>query len=303
MNIFKLLCSLVFYIAWSICLSLDSCNNSSENATASDLSVPYFVFPGPRRPGRPRLSGIVGADLTGSFNAIMRDHPVPGGAMSFRNSSLNEYAQRRAGKNKKGGRKARKQHLLAAQESRRKRSLMLNIGSVGLQQQPTDLALAAARARSNAEAARARAQALYAVADAAMHKAVAAVIAADAQHAVEHLQNAKDEEESPIVGGEEAVGPTFGSWRRGVPGSGLGGSGTKASVSRQGLESYGEDALLPVASWSQELGAGLGTRLLNKDAEVEGSIIGTRSVHIENPPLNVGLGIMRGEGMVAMPTR
>jgi len=235
----------------------------------------------------------------------MREHPVPGGASKeFRNSSLNEYAQRRAGKKKKVGRKAHRQRLLAAaQESRRKRLMMRNIGSIGLQQQPTDLALAAARARSTAEAARARAQALYAVADAAMHKAVAAVIAADALHAVEHLQNAKEEEESPVVGGDSAAaGPTFGSWRRGVSGSALGGPGMKGSASRQGLESYGEDALLPVASWSQELGAGLGTRLLNKDAEVEG-IIGTRSVHVENPPLNVGMGRMRGEGMVAMPTR
>jgi hypothetical protein len=135
-----------------------------------------------------------------------------------------------------------------------------------------------------------------------MHKAVAAVIAADALHSVENLQNTTEEAESPGVGGDPAVAPMFGSWRRGVPGGALAGSGMKGSASRQGLESYGEDALLPVASWSQELGAGLGTRLLNKDAEVEG-IISTRSVHVENPPLNVGMGRMRGEGMVAMPTR
>jgi hypothetical protein len=206
----------------------------------------------------------------------------PGGPMTFRSGSLNEYAQRRAGKNKKSGRKARKQHLLAAQESRRKRSMML--GELQ-EEQPTDLALLAARKRSTAEALRARAQALYAVADAAMHKAVAAVIAADAQHAAEQSKELEEEQDSPPgapTTGEQ--GPTFGSWRRGVAMS-------KASAShRPGLESYGEDALLPVASWSQELGAGLGTRLLNKEAEVEGIMA----------PL---LGRMRGEGMVAMPTR
>ena len=256
---------------------------------------------GPRRPGRPRLSGIAGANLTGTFNAVVRAIPVPGGAMEYRNSSLSEYAQRRAGKGKKVGRKARRQRLVAAaQESRRKKLLERDIGPGGLQQE-ADVASKAARARSIAEAKRKHAQALYAVADAAMHKAVAAVIAADALRAAELVEVV--EEERGAAGGEWAVGPTFGSWRRGVVGGsgGVGGAGMKGSGIRHGAESDGEDALLPVASWSQELGAGLGTRLLNKDAEMEG-MMSTRSVLVESP-LDVGLGRGRGEGMVAMLSR
>ena len=193
---------------------------------------------------------------------------------------------------KKVGRKARRQRLLAAaQESRRKRLLMRDVSSIE-SQEASDLALAAARARSVADAARARAQALYAVADAAMHKAVAAVIEADALHAAELAGNA-EAAEAPAAGEKPAVGPAFGSWRRGVAGSTLGGSGTKGSGSRHGVESDGEDALLPVASWSQELGAGLGTRLLNKDAEMEGVMV-TRSVHVDGPGVDVGLVRARG---------
>ncbi|XP_024379999.1 uncharacterized protein [Physcomitrium patens] len=264
----------------------------------------HGLLPAPRRPGRPRLTEEVGANLNGSFNAIMREPATLSGAMSsmqLRNEAFNEYAHRRAGKNKKVGRKARRQRLLAAaQESRRKRLLMRSVGSGELHRQP-DLALAAARARSTAEAARARAQALYAVADAAMHKAVAAVIAADALHAAELHENT-EEEELPSKNRNLAVVPTYGSWRRAVPGSVLGGLGAKGIVNRQVLESDGEDALLPVASWSQELGAGLGTRLLNKDARVE-DIISTRSVHARSPSINVGLGRTRGESTVAMLTR
>ena len=242
--------------------------------------------------------------MTGTFNAVVRAGPVPAGATpstEYRNSSVYEYARRRAGKGKKLGRKAHRKRLLAAaQESRRKRMLMRDVGSIELQQEP-DLALAAARARSTAEAARARAQALYAVADAAMHKAVAALITADALHAAELVENT--EEEAAPAGGESAVGPTFGSWRRGVPGSVLGGSGMKGSGSRHGVESDGEDALLPVASWSQELGAGLGTRLLNKNAEAEGLMGSSRVVHAEDPGVDVGLGRAIGEGMVAMLSR
>ncbi|KAG0560818.1 hypothetical protein KC19_9G016200 [Ceratodon purpureus] len=261
----------------------------------------YYTEPGngplsgPRRPGRPRLTEVAGANLSGTFNAVVRTPPVPAGgipATEYRSSSLNDYAHRRAGMGKKVGRKARRQRLLAAaQESRRKRLLMRDVSSIE-SQEASDLALAAARARSVADAARARAQALYAVADAAMHKAVAAVIAADALHAAELAGNA-EAAEAPAAGEKPAVGPAFGSWRRGVAGSTLGGSGTKGSGSRHGVESDGEDALLPVASWSQELGAGLGTRLLNKDAEMEGVMV-TRSVHVDGPGVDVGLVRARG---------
>nr|XP_024388338.1 uncharacterized protein LOC112288421 isoform X1 [Physcomitrium patens] len=261
----------------------------------------HRLLPAPRRPGRPRLTEEVAANLTGPFNAVMRELGVPSEAMpsmQFRDEAFDAYAHRRVGKHKKVGRKARRQRLIAAaQESRRKRLLMRNVGSGGLHQQ-SDLALAAARARSIAEAARARAQALYGVADAAMHKAVAAVIAADALHAVQH----QEEDDKPLAqAGNLAVIATFGSWHSGDSGSAPRDLESKRSASQQGPDSDGEDALLPVASWSQELGAGLGTRLLNNDARMEG-IISTRSVHVGSPPLNVGFGRTR-ESMVAMMTR
>ncbi|KAL2609279.1 hypothetical protein R1flu_027852 [Riccia fluitans] len=140
-------------------------------------------------------------------------------------------------------------------------------------------------ARETATAKRARAQALYAVADAAMHKAVAAVIAADAIHASERAM----EEAAAMVGKEKKFpelstevpvkdegsrtqlrtpvtegGTSFGSWRRALNSASRNANHvlSKGTSNKQVLMPDTDDPLLPVASWSQELGAGLGTRLL-----------------------------------------
>lgn len=227
--------------------------------------------------------------MADSFNAIAGDcdllnDPVAGGEFGNNTSTHTELAQRRIRKNKKVGRKARRLRLLAAaQESRRKRLLLRNMSPVKVYQQ-SDVAVAASIARSTAEAARARAQALYAVADAAMHKAVAAVIAADALHTADLRQASK--EEKLANGGIPVGGPSFGSWRRAVTTAATRSLSERGSSSRPGLVSDGDDALLPVASWSQELGSGLGTRLLDKESSL----------------LAGGLGRTRGESMMAMLT-
>lgn len=263
----------------------------------------YGWCSGPRRPGRPRLTEeTVITDLAGSFNAIAREPSVLGLPLvqfEHRNLVSSEFGNRRGRKGKKvQGRKARRLRLLAAaQESRRKRLLLDNLSGDKLHGS-RDVVVAAAIARNNAEAARARAQALYAVADAAMHKAVTAVITADALRAAEQQQA---QEEALAMGGDLERGPSFGSWRRAVPIADTGSLGVQESGGRQELASDNEDALLPVASWSQELGAGLGTHLLNKDSQMEG--VGLDAAHEDSPVASAGLGRTRGESMMAMLTR
>lgn len=257
---------------------------------------------GPRRPGRPRLTEETFiTDLAGSFNAIAREPSVLGLPLvqfEHRNLVSSDFGNRRGRKGKKvQGRKARRLRLLAAaQESRRKRMLLDNL-SGGKLHGPPDVVVAAAIARNNAEAARARAQALYAVADAAMHKAVTAVITADALRAAEQQQA----QEETLAMGDLERGPPYGSWRRAVPTADTGSLGVQESGGRQELASDNEDALLPVASWSQELGAGLGTHLLNKDSQMEG--VGLDTAHEDSPVASAGLGRTRGESMMAMLTR
>ncbi|KAL3699408.1 hypothetical protein R1sor_017430 [Riccia sorocarpa] len=191
-------------------------------------------------------------------------------------------------------------------------------------------AAAAKLARETATAKRARAQALYAVADAAMHKAVAAVIAADAIHASERAI----EEAAALAGKEERFseqtaevpvkdegsrtrlrtsvtegGTSFGSWRRALNSASRNANHllTKGtSNSKQGLMPDTDDPLLPVASWSQELGAGLGTRLIqtgevSPQSQRYSPVVDGRS---RSPAQGVAnLGQTRGETTLAMLTR
>ncbi|KAG6550103.1 hypothetical protein Mapa_008059 [Marchantia paleacea] len=184
-------------------------------------------------------------------------------------------------------------------------------------------------AREEATAKRLRAQALYAVADAAMHKAVAAVIAADAIHASERAMEkaaamSGQGVESPEQTGEVPVkdegsrtrlrtpvtegGTSFGSWRRALNSASRNANHvlSKGTSSKQGLLPDTDDPLLPVASWSQELGAGLGTRLLQT-----GEVSPQRQRYspvlegLSKSPTRgvVSLGRTRGESMMAMLTR
>ncbi|BBN19263.1 hypothetical protein MPTK1_8g09190 [Marchantia polymorpha subsp. ruderalis] len=187
----------------------------------------------------------------------------------------------------------------------------------------------AKRAREEATAKRLRAQALYAVADAAMHKAVAAVIAADAIHASERAMEkaaamSGQGVEFPEQTGEVPVkdegsrtrlrtpvtegGTSFGSWRRALNSASRNANHvlSKGTSSKQGLLPDTDDPLLPVASWSQELGAGLGTRLLQT-----GEVSPQRQRYspvlegLSKSPTRgvVSLGRTRGESMMAMLTR
>lgn len=191
--------------------------------------------------------------------------------------------------------------------------------------------------REAATTLRSRAQALHSVADAAMHKAVAAVVAADAIHAAERAnEEAADRDKAQSVGhrqpsgdvpvagkdnvsrpwsrSEPSGGASFGSWRRALNSASRNANHilSKGSSSKPGLMSDVDDALLPVASWSQELGAGLGTRLLQTG---EGSPQRQRYSPvvvegISRSPAKgargeglVSLGRTRGESMMAMLTR
>ncbi|CAM6075503.1 unnamed protein product [Sphagnum tenellum] len=234
------------------------------------------------------------ATLADPFNGYAGEADVPGWSMPMSelgNAVISEIPQKKFCKSKKASRKVRRlRRLAAAQESRRRAQLPSNISTGKV----PDVAVAAAIARSGAEAARARAQALYAVADAAMHRAVVAVIAAGA------FQTADQEpvkEERMANGG--ASGLSFGSWRRAVPNSVSKCLNPQGLSGQQALASEVDDALLPVASWSQELGAGLGSHLLDKDALSVGT---AQPGHGEGLVTTGGLGLMRNESMMAMLT-
>ncbi|KAH8959508.1 hypothetical protein BDL97_06G081100 [Sphagnum fallax] len=234
------------------------------------------------------------ATLADPFNGYAGEADVPGWSMPMSelgNAVISEIPQKKFCKSKKASRKVRRlRRLAAAQESRRRAQLPSNISTGKV----PDVAVAAAIARSGAEAARARAQALYAVADAAMHRAVVAVIAAGA------FQTADQEpvkEERMANGG--ASGLSFGSWRRAVPNSVSKCLNPQGLSGQQALASEVDDALLPVASWSQELGAGLGSHLLDKDALSVGT---AQTGHGEGLVTTGGLGLMRNESMMAMLT-
>ncbi|KAJ7548293.1 hypothetical protein O6H91_07G005900 [Diphasiastrum complanatum] len=146
---------------------------------------------------------------------------------------------------------------------------------------------------------RAKAQALYAIADAAMRNAVSAMIAADtieAEKKVRMVLTYQDEQTQLGVRSnkhhhtvnEVSLAPHFG--RKKI--SKLGGGGyvntepsvlwqldsqkapksssnmvLRGSSVKKDLVNNTEDALLPIASWSQELGAGLGTKLIHTRGE------------------------------------
>lgn len=211
---------------------------------------------------------------------------------------------------------------------------------VGPDEDKVAVALAAeAFAKAKREVAttlRSRAQALHAIADAAMNKAVAAVVAADAIHAAERADEegaerdkgqstgnhrkqsgnvaARDDLSRSWGRSEASGGASFGSWRRALHSATKNANHilSKGSSSKPGLVTDGDDALLPVASWSQELGAGLGTRLLQtgdgspqrhkySPVLVEG-ISKSPAKGVRGEGL-VSLGRTRGESMMAMLTR
>ncbi|CAM6047428.1 unnamed protein product [Sphagnum compactum] len=234
------------------------------------------------------------ATLADPFNGYAGEADVPGWSMPMSelgNAVISEIPQKKFCKSKKASRKVRRlRRLAAAQESRRRAQLPSNISTGKV----PDVAVAAAIARSGAEAARARAQALYAVADAAMHRAVVAVIAAGAFQTAD--QEPVKEERMANGGGS---GLSFGSWRRAVSNSVSKCLNPQGLSGQQALASEVDDALLPVASWSQELGAGLGSHLLDKDALSAGT---AQTGHGEGLVTTGGLGLMRNESMMAMLT-
>jgi hypothetical protein len=234
------------------------------------------------------------ATLADPFNGYAGEADVPGWSVPMSelgNAVISEIPQKKFCKSKKASRKVRRlRRLAAAQESRRRAQLPSNISTGKV----PDVAVAAAIARSGAEAARARAQALYAVADAAMHRAVVAVIAAGAFQIAD--QEPVKEERMANGGGS---GLSFGSWRRAVPNSVSKCLNPQGLSGQQALASEVDDALLPVASWSQELGAGLGSHLLDKDAL---SVSTAQTGHGEGLVTTGGLGLMRNESMMAMLT-
>ncbi len=234
------------------------------------------------------------ATLADPFNGYAGEADVPGWSMPMSelgNAVISEIPQKKFSKSKKASRKVRRlRRLAAAQESRRRAQLPSNISTGKV----PDVAVAAAIARSGAEAARARAQALYAVADAAMHRAVVAVIAAGAFQIAD--QEPVKEERMANGGGS---GLSFGSWRRAVPNSVSKCLNPQGLSGQQALASEVDDALLPVASWSQELGAGLGSHLLDKDALSVGT---AQTGHGEGLVTTGRLGLMRNESMMAMLT-
>ncbi|CAM6086156.1 unnamed protein product [Calypogeia fissa] len=213
---------------------------------------------------------------------------------------------------------------------------------VGPDEGKVAIALAAeAFAKAKREAAmtlRSRAQALHAIADAAMHKAVAAVVAADAIHAAERANEgssgrhkahsvgnhrpqsgdvpvgAKDDLSWSWGRSDASSGASFGSWRRALNSASRNANHilSKGGSSKPGSMTDVDDALLPVASWSQELGAGLGTRLLQKgDVSPQRQRYSPILVEgVSKSPAKgvrgeglVSLGRTRGESMMAMLTR
>lgn len=155
---------------------------------------------------------------------------------------------------------------------------------------------AAKEAAEVARALRTRAELMYAQADASMFTAVQLVIEADCMQAAENAANEALQQEweqeygyqtecsqefvgalkysegfdAPNLGqgkiaGQEAIkGPSFGSWRKGLENPARTSNSLRQMSTRQSLLNDSDDPLLPVASWSQELGAGLGTRLIAK---------------------------------------